>query len=342
MSKAPESSSSEMLDLLIVGSGPTGLAIGVAAQDSGLQTLIVDRGALCNAILHFPHHMNFFTTRDKLEIADLPFTIADDKPDRRQALVYYQGVVRRHHLPLALHEDVIQAQRIEPEEGEPHFLVTTEKDGRRRERRARRVALATGYFDQPQKLSVPGEESRWVHTRYLEPYPHFNEHVVLIGGGNTACEAALDLWRNQVRVTVVHRRRELKKTVKYWVKPDVENRIEEGSIGACFESVVREFREAEPGVHEVVLDTPAGERVLRCDHAYVLIGYTPDANLERRCGIEIDPETLVPTFDPATCETNVPGLYVTGTLQSGRDTGKIFIENSRDHGRRIVDHILAV
>lgn len=328
------------LDLLVVGAGPTGIAIGAEARRAGLDVLLVDRGPLCAAIVEFPTSMLFFTTRDKLEIADIPFGIPDDKPNRRQALAYYQGVARQHQLPLALFEDVLEVRR---EDGA--FTVETRSTaaarvagaGERTRRRARAVALATGYFDLPGTLGVPGEDSAWVHHRYREPYPHFGRHVVVVGGGNSASEAALDLWRNNVRVTMIVRKSHLKPTVKYWVAPDVMNRITEGSIAARFRSEVREFR----ADGTVVVEGAAGPESIAADAAYVMIGYLPDAGFERRCGIEIDPETLVPSFDPATCESNVEGLYVAGTLQAGRDTGRIFIENSRQHAPKIVAHLLS-
>ena len=320
------SSESEVLDLVVVGAGPTGIAIGAEARQAGLSVLVVDRGPLTAAIQGYPTFMEFFTTRDRLEIAGVPFTIAEDKPTRRQALVYYRAVVERFKIPLALYEDVHDVRK----EGE-EFVVRTAK----RELRARSVAVATGYFGQPRRLGVPGEDLPWVSPRYLEAYPHYGQDVVVIGAGNTAAEAALDLWRNGVRVSLVHRGAHLKPGVKYWLKPDVENRIEEGSIPARFNTRVRAFRDGEG----VEVEGPNGVELLPAQAAFVLIGYTPDADFERRCGVELDPETLIPTFDPETCESNVPGLYVAGTLQAGRWTDRIFIENSRDHGPKIVQHL---
>ncbi len=333
----------ETLDLLVVGAGPTGLALGAEAKAAGLDVLLVDRGPLCAAIVDFPSSMLFFTTRDKLEIASIPFGIPDDKPNRRQALAYYQGVARQHRLSLALYQEVIEISRSQGGQdgcGDELFTVTTRSvaagQGGERQRRARAVALATGYWGQPNKLGVPGEDLPWVHSRYLEPYSHFGQHVVVVGGGNSASEAALDLWRNHVRVTMVVRDPGIKPTVKYWVAPDVSNRIAEGSIAAAFSSEVVELR----ADATVVVRGPSGDRSIAADAAYVLIGYLPDAELERRCGITVDPRTLVPEIDPATCESNVPGLYVCGTLQAGRDTGRIFIENSRRHAPKVVQHLL--
>ncbi|HLX10526.1 MAG TPA: YpdA family putative bacillithiol disulfide reductase [Thermoanaerobaculia bacterium] len=314
----------ELLDLLVVGAGPTGIAIGAEARRAGLSVLLVDRGPLTAAIQAYPTFIEFFTTRDRLEIAGVPFAIPEAKPTRRQALVYYRSVVEHFGIPLALHEDVTAVERRGDE-----FLV---RSGRTR--RARAVAIATGYFDGWKQLGVPGEDQPWVHHRYLEPYPYFDRDVVIVGAGNTAAEAALDLWRNGARVTLVHRREQVKPGVKYWLKPDIENRIAEGSIRARFRSVVRAF-----GDESVEIVTPEGEESLPAQTAFVLVGYVPDADLQRRCGIAVDPETLVPLFDPETCETNVPGLYVAGTIQAGRQIDRIFIENSRAHGPAIVRHL---
>ena len=325
----------ELLDLLVVGAGPTGIAIGAECRRTGLSVLLVDRGPLTAAIQAYPTFLEFFTTRDRLEIADVPFAIPEAKPTRRQALVYYRSVVERYGIPIALHEDV---QRIERRGDE--FVVHTERriaagaDGAPRVRRARAVAIATGYFDGWKQLGVPGEDQPWVHHRYVEPYPYFDRDVVIVGAGNTAAEAAVDLWRNGARVTLVHRREQVKAGVKYWLKPDIENRIAEGSIRARFRSLVRAF-----GQGSVEIVTPEGEESLPAQAAFVLVGYVPDAGFQRRAGIEVDPETLVPSFDPETCETNVPGLYVAGTIQAGRNIDRIFIENSREHGPKIVRHL---
>lgn len=321
----------DILDILVVGAGPTAIAIGAEARRKGLSTLLVDRGPLTAAIQGYPTFMQFFTTRDRLEIADVPFTIPDDKPTRQQALAYYRFVVQHYGIPTALFEDVEEVKK----EGGLFTVRTVREIGGPRTFRARAVAIATGYFVNPRHLGVPGEDLPWVSHRYTETHPYFGRDVVVIGAGNTAAEAALDLWRSGVRVTLVHRGAHLKPGVKYWLKPDVENRIEEGSIPAHFHTRVRAFL-PEGGVE---VETPEGIRVLPAQAALVLIGYRPDAEFERRAGIEIDPETLIPAFDPETCESNVPGLYVAGTLQAGRWTDRIFIENSRDHGPKIVAHL---
>lgn len=316
----------DVLDLLVVGAGPTGIAIGAEAIRRGVSVLVMDRGPLTAAIQGYPTFMEFFTTRDRLEIADIPFTIPDDKPTRRQALSYYRMVVDRYRIPLALYEEVLEIRR----EGEGFAVVSN-----RRELRARAVAVATGYFGNPRRLGVPGEDLPWVSVRYKEAYPHYRQDVVIVGAGNTAAEAALDLWRNGARVTLVHRGPHVKPGVKYWVKPDIENRIEEGSIAARFNSLVRAFR-----LDGVEIEGPDGVELLPAQAAYVLVGYTPEVELLQRAGVRIDPESLEPAYDPATCESNVPGLYVAGTIQAGRRTDRIFIENSRDHGPLILEHLV--
>ncbi len=324
-----------MLDLLVVGAGPTGIAIGAEARKVDLAVLLVDRGPITAAIQEYPTFLEFFTTRDRLEIAGMPFAIPEDKPSRRQALVYYRSVVDSFQVPLALYEEVLEVRAVEGGEGGFRVRSRPTLGGAETVRRARAVALATGYWGNPYRLGVPGEDLPWVKNRYHEPYPHFAQDVVIVGAGNTAAEAAVELWRNGARVTMVHRGQALKPGVKYWLKPDVENRIAEGSITARFGTTVEEFL---PG-GGVAVRTPSGREVLAAQAAYVLIGYHPDADFERRCGVEVDPITLVPKVDPVSCESNVPGLYIAGTIQAGRRTDLIFIENSRDHGPKIVAHL---
>lgn len=327
-------------DLLVVGSGPTGIAIGAEAIAHGLDVLLVDQGPLTAAIQLYPVDLTFFTTRDRLEIAGVPFTVPEEKPSRRQALVYYRSVVERCGIPVALHEEVTAIRP--PVEPGRRFEVSSRHRGEERRYRPRAVAVATGYFFNPKRLGVPGEELPWVSDRYLDPYRHFGEHVVVVGAGNTAVEAALDMWRNDVRVTVVHRGHAVKTSVKYWLKPDFDNRVAEGSIAARYGRCVAAFHEeaGERWVETVPAEGGAPER-LPCDAAYVFLGYRPDTTLFADAGVEIDPETLVPAHDPATCESNVPGLYLAGTLLAGAATNEIFIENSRHHAPLIVDHLAA-
>ncbi len=331
MSESPSADQS-LLDLLVIGAGPTGLAVGAAALDAGLSVLLLDRGSLCDAIRHYPTDMRFFTTRDLLEIAGVPLAIPDAKPTRAQALAYYREVARQYQMPLATGETVTAVEARSAAEG--GFLVRSETREGARERRARAVVLASGYFGQPQRLGVPGEDLPWVRSRFVEPYGHYGDRVVVVGGGNSALEAALELYRWGAEVTLVHRGERAKASVKYWLGPDFENRVAEGAIAARYQSTVERF-DAE-GVHG---GGPEGRWVLPCSTCYVLIGYRPELDLAAAVGVAIDPETLVPQVDVESCESNIPGFYVAGTLQAGRDTGKIFIENSRDHGHRIVRHL---
>lgn len=332
------------LDLLVIGAGPTGIAIGAEARRQGLEVLLVERGALVSSIQDYPTDLVLFTTRDKLEIAGVPFTIAEDKPNRRQTIRYYQGVVESYDVPLALGEEVISVRPVDEREG--WFAVESTHRGETRTRFTRAVVIATGYFDNPDHLGVPGEDLPWVSHRYKDPYRHFGQHVAVVGAGNTAAEAALDLWRNHVRVTLIHRRQEVRRSVKYWLKPDVENRIAEGSLEARLDSVVVGFREEGDRRLVDVAPVEGGERVegeiesLEVDAAYVFIGYEPDVALQRDAGVEVDPDTLIPAHDPETCESNVPGLYIAGTLLAGKATDKIFIENSRQHAPLIVRHLV--
>jgi len=322
---------SETVDLLVVGAGPTGIAIGAEATRAGLAVRLVERGSLVASLVDYPEDMLFFTTRDRLEIAGMPFAIPDDKPNRRQAIAYYQAVAKSFDLPVTLHEE-ITAVEPRPEGG---FRVRGRGRGGETQRSARAVAVATGYFTWPDRLNVAGEDQPWVRSRYRQPWGHWNEDVVIVGGGNSAAEAALDLWRHGARVTIVCRYATLKETIKYWVKPDVENRIDEGSISALYDARVTGF-----GERSVRVESPDGARELPADAAYVLIGYRPNVALLVGAGVRCDPETRVPECDPESCETNVPGLYVAGTVQAGNETHRIFIENSREHAPRIVAHLL--
>ncbi|MEO7794673.1 MAG: NAD(P)-binding domain-containing protein [Thermoanaerobaculia bacterium] len=330
-----------IVDLLVVGAGPTGIGLGAEAIRAGLSTLLVDRGALVASLVDYPTEMLFFTTRDRLEIAGVPFTIPDDKPNRRQAVAYYQAVAAKYELPLALHENV---ESIQPTAN--GFVVSCRGRFGPVERHARAVAIASGYFCNPLRLGVPGEDLPWVHSRYREPLAHFAEPVVVVGGGNSGVEAALDLFRHGARVTLVHHRPALRETVKYWVKPDIENRIAEGGIRALLGAEVVAFA---PGVVRVrtgsggtggpAAPDSSGIEELPAGAAYVLIGYAPETGILEAAGVGVDPVTGAPEFDSANCETAVPGLYVAGTIQAGRETHRIFIENSRDHGVRIAAHL---
>ena len=330
-------------DLLIVGAGPSGLATAIAAKNRGLDYLIVERGLLVNSIFHFPVHMVFFTTPELLEIGRLPLVTPYDKPTRLEALRYYRRVVDTYDLQMSVHEEVLSIER----DPDGTFAVTTRptrpttEPGRgpsavggegRRVRHARAVVLAIGYYDIPNRLGVPGEDLPHVNHYFNDPHPFYQRRVVVVGGKNSAAEAALELFRAGAHVTLVHRHATLGDSIKYWVRPDIENRIKEGSIAARFDTRVVEIRPA-----DVVVEGPFGCETLGADGVFLLTGYRPDAELMVRAGVRCDPTTLAPDLDPETFETNVPNLFLAGGCVAGRNTGSIFIENGRFHGEKIVN-----
>jgi thioredoxin reductase (NADPH) len=318
-------------DLLIVGAGPAGLATAIAASDAGLDYEVLEKGALVNSIFHFPRQMVFFTTAELLEIGGLPFVTPYEKPTRVEALRYYRRVADTYALRVAFDEKVLA---IEPAGG--RFAVRTERREGSRTWDAARVVLATGYYDHPNRLCVPGEDLPHVAHYYDDPHPFYRKHVVVVGAKNSAAIAALELYRaGAASVTLVHRGHEISTSVKYWIKPDIENRIKEGSVEALFGTSVRAITPT-----HVRVEGAGGVQDLPADQVFLLTGYTPDVALMRGAGVRVDPVTLKPEHDPQTFETNVPGLYLAGALVSGRDTNKVFIENGRFHGEAIVKGIL--
>jgi thioredoxin reductase (NADPH) len=358
-------------DVLIVGAGPSGLSAAIACKQRGLDYQVVEQGVLVNSIYHFPPQMVFFTTPELLEIGGLPFMSPFDKPTRAEALNYYRKVVNAHDLQICCEEKVLSIER-ETEDaarvdtaggGESVFAVETRSSrGVRRARHARNVIMAIGYYDHPVIIGVPGEDLPHVRHYYGEPHPHYRQRVVVVGGGNSAAESALEMFRAGAHVTLVHRAATLKPSIKYWVRPDIENRIKEGSITAHFSAVVREIRPTSVVIGPsdvvdsgVVPDVPvppdgsAGyvaprreaqstEQEVPADVVYLLTGYRADADLMVRAGVELT-ERQAPVHDPETFETNVPGLFVAGGAIAGVDTGTVFIENGRFHGEKIVEAI---
>ncbi|MCL6565226.1 MAG: YpdA family putative bacillithiol disulfide reductase [Acidobacteriia bacterium] len=317
-------------DLLCIGAGPTGLATAIEARRRGLRTLVVDKGCLCNSIYHYPTNMIFFTTPELLEIGGLPMVCAGEKPTRTEALKYYRKCAEHEQLELRLYERVVA---VEPHNGA--FSVRTESaSGLAEEYRAKRIVVATGYYDLPNRLNVPGEDLPHVSHYYREAHPCWNRDVVVIGGKNSAVEAALDLFRGGARVTLIHRRAQLGSSVKYWLRPDIENRIKAGEVQARFETVVTRI---EPGTVWVrPVDSSAEERPVRADFVFALTGYHPDFEFLRALGIALEPDTNRPAHNPETLESNVPGIYLAGVVLGGNQTGEIFIENGRFHGQQIV------
>jgi thioredoxin reductase (NADPH) len=341
-------SARDALDVLIVGGGPSGLAAAIEAKKHDLDYQILEKGVLVNSIHHFPPQMVFFTTPELLEIGGLPFITPYAKPTRAEALLYYRRVVDTYDLRIAFDERVLSvtAEAAEPGgagqaggsggqgTGDTVFAIATRTGhGVTRVRYARHVIFAIGYYDHPVRLGVPGEDLPHVHHYYREPHIHYRQRVVIVGGGNSAAESALEMFRAGAHVTLVHRAAELKPTIKYWVRPDIDNRIKEGSIAARFNTVVKEIRSGAVIVSGDDEEIPA-------DAVYLLTGYRADSDLFCRAGVRLN-ERQAPVHDSETFETNVPGLFVAGGAIAGVDTGTIFIENGRFHGVKIVDVIAA-
>jgi thioredoxin reductase (NADPH) len=329
-------------DVLIVGAGPSGLATAIAAKQHGLDYVIVEKGVLVNSIFNFPMHMVFFTTPELLEIGGLPLITPYDKPTRLEALRYYRRVVDTYELPISFHEKVTS---IEPpsrtgssasarqDSGGGVFIVETENErGVTRVREARAVVLAIGYYDFPNYIGVPGEDLPHVSHYYTDAHPYYRGRVVIVGGKNSAAEAALELFRAGAHVTIVHRHPALGESIKYWVKPDIENRIKEGSIAARFNACVREITPT-----TVVIDQLGTREEIPAEGVFLLTGYHPDVDLMRNAGISVDDVTLAPELNMETFETNVPNLFIAGGAIAGKKTGNIFIENGRFHGVKIIE-----
>ncbi|MDP9349867.1 MAG: YpdA family putative bacillithiol disulfide reductase [Gemmatimonadota bacterium] len=324
----------EVLDIAVVGAGPCGIAVGVAARQEGVSCVLFDRGAVTDAISRYPTYTTFFSGPEKLEIADIPFTTAGDKPTRREALRYYRKVVSYFGVEVRQYEEVLA---VDSQQG--GFLVRTRRmDGVERTCRARSVVIATGYFDTPNLMGIPGEELPKVVHFFKEPFPYFGQDVLVIGGGNSAADAALTTWREGARVTLVHVFDSLDRGVKPWVRPDIENRIAEGSIPALWRHRVLEVRWGEVMVES--LETGV-RKVLPNDWVLAMTGYTPDPGLLGALGVTIDPETGIPAHDRETMETDVPGVFLAGVVAAGYDANKIFIENGKLHGPAIARTVAA-
>ena len=318
-------------DVVIVGAGPSGLAAAIAAKQLGLDYLVLEKGALVESIRRFPINMVFFTSPDLMEVGGIPFTTPYEKPTRLEALQYYRKVTDLFQLQVMLREEVVSIER-DRAGAEPLFVLSTRSNlGVRRVRTGKTVILAMGYYDRPVLLDVPGEQLPHVHHYYDEPHPHFRQRVVIVGGKNSACEAALDLYRNGAHVTLVHRGPALGDSVKYWVKPDIENRIKEGTIAARFGTRVIEIRPTEV----VVAQRDGSVATIPAESVLLLTGYRADPEFLRRAGVEVDADSLEPMCNPETFETNVPGLFIAGGQMAGKRTGIVFIENGRFHGERI-------
>ena len=315
-------------DIVCIGAGPTGLACAMEAKRAGMRALVIDKGCLCNSIYNYPVNMVFFTTPELLEIGGLPMVSNGDKPTRLEALKYYRKGAEHYGLELRLYEKVLS---VDGHDGA--FAVTTQTVTGREERyRCKKIVVATGYYDLPNFMGVPGEHLPHVNHYYTEPHPFWNQDVVVIGGKNSAVESALDLYRNGARVTLLVRSKELGKSLKYWVKPDIENRIKAGHIQALFGTRVKEI------VGEgIVVENDAGVQELKARQVFALTGYHPDYEFIEALGVRLDAESRRPAINPKTLESNVDGIYLAGVVIAGKNTGEIFIENGRFHGKQIIE-----
>jgi thioredoxin reductase (NADPH) len=319
--------------LLVIGAGPCGLSVGIAAKQHGLSCTILEKGAVVSTIAHYPTHMTFFSTADKLELGGVPFISAAEKPNRREALKYYQRIVRHFDLAVRQYENVVE---IDGDHG--HFDVTTVSKDDEHRYRTENVVIATGYFDTPCLLGIPGEQLPKVSHYYHEGSPYFDQDCLVIGGGNSAVDAALDLYRWGARVTLVHFAETLDSGVKPWILPDITNRINAGEIVARLRTRVLEVRPSSVVLRD---ETTGSVEELRNDWVFAMTGYRPDVRLLSSVGVDVDVKTGIPVHDPETMETNRAGVFIAGVIAAGYNANKIFIENGREHGERIVTAITA-
>ena len=322
----------ESFDVLVVGAGPTGLACAIEAQRAGLRTVLVDKGCLCNSLFHYPSNMTFFTTPELLEIGDMPFSSPNQKPTRNEALEYYRKVAEHYQLEFRQYQNGIRGYRrgwrFHHHHRRPVFPSPSYA--------ARKVILATGYYDLPNYLEMPGEELPKVLHYYHDPHPYYDQNVLVIGGKNSAAIAALDLWRHGAHVTLVHRGEKMHHHVKYWILPDINNRIKNGEVTAYFSSSVTSIAE-----DSVELLTPQGTVTIDNDFVFALTGYHPDFDFLAALGIRMEGQDRCPACDPQSLESNIPGIYLAGVIVAGMRTNEIFIENGRFHGRQIAQDIEA-
>jgi thioredoxin reductase (NADPH) len=322
----------EPCDLLVIGAGPTGLACAIEAQKIGLRVVVVDKGCLCNSLFHYPAHMTFFTTSERLEIGGIPFPSPNAKPTRDEALQYYRLVAVYYKL------DVRQYQRVKKVTGaDGAFTVHTEdRFGRPGAIQTRKLVISTGYYDLPNYMNIPGENLSKVHHYYVDPHPYFEMDVAVIGGKNSAAIAALELWRSGARVTLIYHGDGVQPHVKYWIKPDIENRIKDGEVKAYFNANVVEILP-----DSITLETPDGRVSVPNDFVFAMTGYHPDFTFLERLGIHFEGPDRCPRCDQESLESNVPGIYLAGVIVAGSRTHEIFIENGRFHGRQIAAALAA-
>jgi thioredoxin reductase (NADPH) len=315
----------ELFDVIVVGAGPTGLACGIELKQRGLNTVLIDKGCVVNSLYNYPTHMVFFTTPELLEIGGLPMTSLNEKPGRTEALKYYRRVAEYYGLNIHQYERVLS---ITGDNGD--FQVRTSKTAYR----ARKIVLATGYYDIPNMLNVPGEDLDKVIHYYKEPHPYYDHDVLVVGAKNSAAIAALELHWTGARVTLLHRGPKISDRVKYWIKPNIENRIKSGEITAYFNSRLIEIHP-----HSVEIVTPEGRKTIKNDFVFAMTGYRPDLEFLESLGIRLDTESQKPRTNPETLESDRPGIFLAGVIVAGMHTNEIFIENGRFHGRQIAEAI---
>ncbi len=316
----------ELYDVLIVGGGPIGLACALEAKKNQLRYIVIEKGTVANSLFHYPLYMTFFSTADRLEIDEIPFITTKPKPGRQNALEYYQGIARAKDINIRTYEKVINIEK------STFFQVETSKQIYF----AKNVIIATGFYDIPNLMDIPGEDLPKVRHYYTEPYPYAFQNVVVIGSSNSAVDAALEIYRKGGNVTMIIRHNEISKSVKYWVKPDIENRIREGSIQAFFGAELLEIKE-----HSVIFKTKNQEiREIENNFVLAMTGYLPDFDFLKTIGVDLNGECQNPTYNPETMQTNVEGIYLAGVVCGGRDTHLWFIENSRIHAKQIIRDIV--
>ncbi|HSJ23090.1 MAG TPA: YpdA family putative bacillithiol disulfide reductase [Longimicrobiales bacterium] len=324
----------DAVDLAVIGAGPCGLAAGIAARRAGVSCTLFDRGCVVSSISSYPTHMTFFSTADRLEIGGVPFVVVGEKPTRREALRYYQRLADEFDLDVRQYEEVTD---VAPDEGGRGFRLSTRTaTGAGHIYRATHVVVATGYFDSPNLLGIPGEDLPNVRHNYREPHVYFRQRCVVVGGGNSAVDAALELQRWGAAVTIVHFEPALDPNIKPWVRPEIEARLRDGHIAARFAARLAEVRAGSVLIRD---EATGAVEELPTDWVLAMTGYTPDGRMLRSLGVAFDPETGIPRHDPETMETNVSGVYIAGVLTAGYNANKVFIENGRGHGERIAAHV---